>query len=471
VTQYEVDALGNRTKITDVKGTQTVNTFDAGGRILTNWGQGADHRGVLVTNSYDAFGNIIQSRRGFHDGSDTRQTTYTYDKRDRQTTITEYDKVDSLSPATVFTQAYSSTFEYDAFDNQTKIAQGLYLLAAGDPGYDPAKAALAHPLIATFTYDRHDKLLTSTDGVGNVLAYQNDAYGNRTSQTTGFGTPDARAVTFSYDKADRLPARRSPGTGGVVKFTYDDAGNQVEKNTLQSGSETGSGADAPVWVTEHFAYDGNGRVISQTDGLGVITEHVLDAFGNETATRFAAGTPDERTVRFEFNANNDLTAEIDALGNRTRFEVDKLGNRIAQTDALGFITRLYYNELNQQIATLDPEGFLTTFGRDSAGNVVRLDVYQQRYTAPADHEVPPTPAASDAPHTTRNEYDGANNRIRKIEPDQRVTDFVFDSAGKLRQITDHGSSLPAALALTADQTARVSTFDYDAAGRVTRFTN
>jgi YD repeat-containing protein len=83
------------------------------------------------------------------------------------------------------------------------VAQGVYLLTAADAGYDAAKAALAHPLIATFNYDQHNQLLASTDGVGNILAYQNDAHGNRISQTTGAGTADARTVSFGYDKADR----------------------------------------------------------------------------------------------------------------------------------------------------------------------------------------------------------------------------------------------------------------------------
>jgi YD repeat-containing protein len=39
------------------------------------------------------------------------------------------------------------------------------------------------------------------------------------------------------------------------------------------------------------------------------------------------------------------------------------------------------------------------------------------------------------------------------------------------QSTDHGSSDPAALALTHNKAARVQTFGYDAAGRLTRFTN
>src|SRR6185295_18740994 len=197
-----------------------------------------------------------------------------YDKRDRQTSITQYDKVDNVGPATVFSQAFSTTFEYDAFGNQTRISRGVYLLAAGDAAYDASKAARARPLIVNFRYDVLDHLTASIDGVGNIIAYTSDAHGNRTSQTTGFGTTDARTVRFGYDKADRT-VRQDTGVGGVIKLFYDKAGNQVRKETLQSGTEA-----AGIWVTESFGYDGNGRIINRTDGLGVVTRNVFDAFGN-----------------------------------------------------------------------------------------------------------------------------------------------------------------------------------------------
>ena len=61
-------------------------------------------------------------------------------------------------------------------------------------------------------------------------------------------------------------------------------------------------------------------------------------------------------MKSEFNKNNDLIAETDAMGFRSVYQVDKLGNRIAQTDPRGHTTRLYYNERNQQIAHPRPRG-------------------------------------------------------------------------------------------------------------------
>ena len=87
----------------------------------------------------------------------------------------------------MWSQAYSAQLEYDVFGNQTKVTQGAYLLTAGNAGYSAAKAALVRTQVATFTYDKMDRMLSATDGVGNRIAYVVDAFGNRTRQTTGDG--------------------------------------------------------------------------------------------------------------------------------------------------------------------------------------------------------------------------------------------------------------------------------------------
>src|SRR5262249_10128644 len=156
---------------------------------------GTEHGGFLVTNDYDAFGNVVDTRQSFADGSDMRRTTYTYDKLDRQTQITEYDLVNQWTPSTEFKQAFSTAIGYDAFGNQTALTYGLYLLKDGDDGYDADKAALAHPLAATFSFDKLDRMTSTTDGAGDTIAYTDDSHGNRLSETTGSGTSDARTVT------------------------------------------------------------------------------------------------------------------------------------------------------------------------------------------------------------------------------------------------------------------------------------
>src|SRR5262249_54340426 len=132
---------------------------------------------------------------------------------------------------------------------------------------------------------------------------------------------------------------------------------------------------------------------------------------------------------------------------------------------------LYYNEKNEQIGTLDPEHFLTTFERDSAGNVVRTNVYMNRYDVPADDTQAPAPLPGDPVRATSLVYDGADNRVQQTASDGAVTDYLYDSARKLLKVTNHAAPDPERQARTADLADRVLSYEYDAAGRLKHFVN
>ena len=85
-----------------------------------------------------------------------------------------------------------------------------------------------------------------------------------------------------------------------------------------------------------------------------------------------------------------------------------------------------------------------------------------QYTAPAESAASRRrlPAA-DPVRTTTYEYDGANDRVRETAADGAVTEYVYDSARKLVQITQRGSDDAALLARTTDAVPRVQTFEYD----------
>ncbi len=454
ITRFEYDATGNQTKITDANNAVTENTYDALGRLLTTiTGVGGPRGGVKVENEYDARNNIVKTTQSFADGTDARVTTYTYDKADRQTLVTDGE-------------GFSTRFSYDSFDNQVKIETGLYLLVATDAGYDDTKAARAKTVGLTFTYDELDRLLTTTTDEDGVVEASYNAFGDRLTQTTRAADgSEERTVTLKYDKAGRLTERTTPA-GGLDRFTYDEAGNQTEQNTLQSGS----GASAIFLLTE-FSYDGNGKVVAEIDPLGTRTEHVFDAVGNEIETRFAAEATEQRVLRSVFNLNNDLVAEIDGEAKRTDYVVDNVGNRIKETDALGRVTHLYYDALGQHAGTLDPERYFTAFARDAMGNIVESRIYLNRYTVPADDRTPPAPAAADPARVVTSLFDRVGNPVGQTGADGGVQQFVYSSTRKLIRQTTLGNSVAADVARTSNSTPRVLSFEYDGADRMVKFIN
>ena len=166
-----------------------------------------------------------------------------------------------------------------------------------------------------------DRLLTTTDARGNRVSNRYDAFGNRVEQTrgqsvlSGFDVAHASTLTFKYDGAGRMIERENPTTHGLVRITYDAAGNQTEIKTLQSGTVDTVSA---VWTTQTMQYDGNGRVIRNFDSFSTRTDYFFDAVGNLTSIVFAANdTTLQRTFASEYDLDNNKTATIDALLNRT----------------------------------------------------------------------------------------------------------------------------------------------------------
>ena len=216
--------------------------------------RGAERGGVLVTNDYDAFGNVVRTRRSFADGFDTRQIAYGYDKLDRQTTITGVRPRRAADAATVFREAFSTVIDYDAFGNQTELTYGVYLPEQADAGYDAAKAALAHPLAATFDYDKLDRLASTTDGVDNTIAYESDIHGNRTSQTTGSGTADARTRPLLLRPGRPAGAPRDAGRrhrhARVRRGRQPDAeAHAAERHREHARARCGSRSRSPTTAT------------------------------------------------------------------------------------------------------------------------------------------------------------------------------------------------------------------------------
>lgn len=445
ITQYTYDVLGNQTHIVNANGGVQTNTFDAVGRVLTSLSAGD----ILTVNTYDLRGNITSTTQSFGDGTDSRTTTYGYDLLDRQVRVTD-------------PQGFSTTIAYDPFGNQVTITHGQYLLQPGDDGYDADKAAAAFVQSNGFVYDRADRMLSMEDALGSITAYTYDAVGNRTSMTEASNSAP-RTTAYAYDRAGRLVQTTTP-EGGIVQKTYDAAGNLSRERLLQSDDGT-----TPVWITNRFEYDANGRLAAEVDDYDVRTEFEYDAMGNRTTVRMAAGTADERTTGTEYDLNNRVSAEIDGEGHRTEYAYDAMGNRIKATDALGRTARYYFDSANNLVTILDAEGYINTFGYDAAGNRTAEIIYMTPYTGTADDFTAPTATPSPLDRSSNSDYDGNGRIVRRTEADGSETLYTYDGAGNLKsEVLFANTDAPRELIYEYDLNNRLIHFT-DADGTVTTF--
>ncbi len=495
---YYYDAQGNQVCIVDAAGGITYNTFNEDGRILTNTvGAGtvtdvaagstpaagsllvtragksftvsfsSARGGVRTINTYGPRGNVLSTSVGYADGTDTRSTSYTYNLLNQMTSIMDGE-------------GFTTEFTYDAFGNQTSITTGLYKTAVGAAGYDARKALRADPQSTRFYYDRADNLIETIDGQGNKVVNTYDCLGNRTSMRVGLKNTDASrgavstdaervsGADYAYDRTGAL-IRTTSLAGGVEGIVRDVLGRVKEEQTLQSGAGLSG-----VWSVVRFGYDRANRVTTETDAENVVTNRTYDAFGNILTETRAFGTADARTVTYAYDRMGRLVQKTDAMDFVTAYAYDARGNMTKITDAEGGITRFWYDEHNRLQWQLSAGGSLTGFTRDSAGNITETRSYYKRVTGSPSETAPfllPTNAADANDRIETQQFNADNKRISKTAADGSRASYTYDSCGMLIEQVDSASTDTQYLARTEDLKNRRLTWEWDASGRLTTFTN
>lgn len=190
----------------------------------------------------------------------------------------------------------SRGYSYDNADNITQIADGINSTRTQD-----------------FTYDNLDRL-TSAIGVYGVQAYSYDDVGNRTGflWDTGSGI---NTETYTYEpnsnRLTNITKNLTGGINGTRSFTYDDAGNPVQR----------TGDDGK---TQGFVFNNANRAESVT----------VD--GNLAAT-------------YRYNALGQRSIKTYANGAKELYFYDEAGQLIAVTNASGTPLREYIYLQNQLV--------------------------------------------------------------------------------------------------------------------------
>ena len=360
-----------------------------------------------------------------------------------------------------------------------------------------ASATDAYGATEAYAYDAYGKVVSFTDRLGRTTSFAYRSGSFRGIETvTALNAPsdpgDDVVTRFAYDAAGfltsqiddagpgrlNLETRFAAAAGGrgfvasstspagfVTSFTYDPSG-QVLTRTADS---------APgVTVTERFAYDQRGNLVSKADGNGNITAFGYDALGRKTSETppdpDGAGPLPAPATSYRYDAAGNLVMTVLHNGRATRVAFDRMqravktarpdggytlttydaaGNVATQTDAAGRLTRFVSDGRNRQVAVVLPDGTTERTRFDGGGRVV---------------------AATDrAGGTTTFTFDRLGRRLSETAPAPvaggagPVTRYGYDSRGNLAQVTDP-------LGLQAGDTAHTTSYDYDALGRRIRQT-
>lgn len=479
-TSYTYDPHGQLETVSDWRGHMTSYVYDDLGRLVDT----IDPRGRITHNVYDPAGQLLSTTVNYDPArpqNDENQyniiTSYTYDSRGNQVTITD-------------TLGHVTRNEYD--DNDRLVTTTVNY----DPGR-PQNDENQYNIITRYTYDDDGRMLTTTDSMNRTTTYEYDEVGRLKYTTDALGQLSG---TTTYD-IEHNTATATDAVGHAATYYYDALNRVIQvtdplgNNTYTSYDELGNvrfRTDALGRVTEH-QYDSLGRLTHVIDPLGADTETVYDENGNRSATIDPLGHQttyiyDEQNRLVEtidpldghtintYNEFGQLISVENALHQTTTSEYDMWGRLVASTDTAGRRTTYVYDQLDRVISTTGPTGTSSTT-YDALGRVVaqtdehsrtatttydalgRVDVSTDFDGNPTDNDYDPvgnliTTKVSLSPvqaSITTYEYDELNRLIRTIDPLGNDTHQVYDILGN---VTD-----------TIDANGVVTHTEYDAVNR------
>jgi RHS repeat-associated protein len=282
--------------------------------------------------------------------------------------------------------------------------------------------------ITKYTYDPANRLtgISYSDGHTHAVSYGYDPDGNRTSMSDASGNS-----TYTYDPLGRL-ATETNGAGLEISYGYDLDGNPT-------------GITYPNGQTANDTYNAAGELASAKDWLGNTTSFGYDPDGNPTTIAFPASTGETDTTAYDYD--DQSLAITDTKGSTTlasetytRLHGYQIGSEVDTLQGTGNTTRSFgYDPLGQlTVATggnylYDPADDPTTVRGTAA---YQYNTASELTQAPANSALG-TPAATIA-------YDNLGNRTTSTPTTGAATNYTYDEADNLTQITRPASgSIPA----------------------------
>ncbi|GAA3476339.1 hypothetical protein GCM10018966_008670 [Streptomyces yanii] len=422
---------------------------------------------------------------------------------------------DPKGVATAAANDYTTTYEYNAYGQQTKATD-----ANGNPTSNSGFDASGYPQTITdaenhatkFVYDERGQVTSVTDALNKTTTQTYDTFGRPLvskvpkDQATGVyisapapeydandnvtksTSPVGAVATAVYDAADQVKESTGPDnniTGRRTSYTYDKVGN-LRTTTEPKGVATT--ADATDYVTTNH-YDAIYQLTGVVDAMGDKLSYEYDNVGNLTTVvdpkKNATADTTDYTAKTAYDLNHRVVKGTDAAGKYTTTVYDKDSLILAATDKERVKTEVVHDERGMPVEKKEPyEGTTvrsTKFEYDQVGNRTKVITPRGANTSGADD------------FTLRTEYDKLNRAVKQYQPydpaDSRYnnpnvyTQTVFDAVGQVSKVSAPPSS-GESVRNDTDYTyfdngwARTSTdgwdirtsYEYDDAGQQTRRT-
>lgn len=348
-TRYAYDGAGRQTLAIDGNGAVTQTQYDGAGRAISAraYVQPVDASALALVTSAASLRALLVPREA------DRTTLHVYDAAGR-----EVYAVDPLG------QVVQS--QYDGIGrlaHSTRFANPVVVPAQLTP--DAIRAALApdsaQDRTEDYGYDAAGRRTELRDALGQTESYGYDALGRRRSFA------DKRRFTwlYEYDAGGRLLKQTSPA---------------VSVNNIPVADEE----PVNIWrvstgVVTQFGYDALGRLVRQTDNLGLwgerTTRYRYDAAGHQVQVdhQQVSVYAGETAQALAQNGAASVAVRVEGAPQTptTRTFYDALGNAVANIDVGGALSQKVYDGMGRVLYEVDALGYVTAYVRNAFGEVAR----------------------------------------------------------------------------------------------------
>ncbi len=439
-TQFNYNAFGQITSVTNSKNEKTTFTYDLAGYLTRIAGP---MLGANLDFTYDLAGRVRTATR-----SDGYVLTYDYDAMNRITKVTypdatyELKAYDKLDVAASRDRAGAVTlFTHNALGQLTEVLDPMGRLtrldwcACGDleglldpngnltSWFRDVQGRVVTKIFpgltrTTTSYDGQGQIKQQTDAMGQASQFAYDIVGNLLEESYPNAQVPTPKVTFTYDPSFNRLSSVTDGTG-LTSFTYNPITPTPTLGAGRLARVTGPLANSAI----AYGYDELGRVVSRSVN-GVARTRVFDALGRVVKTTNTLGAfttaydgLTDRLLSLTYpSLQKTLYTYAGNLGDRRLTGIQNLKSTNANISTFG-----YTFDLKGWIATFSQRADAatantTTFGYDTTDQVTSavlknslggiLNQYTYGYDPAGNRDSEGINAA-----TTTSSFDGLNRLI------------------------------------------------------------
>jgi RHS repeat-associated protein len=333
-TTFEYDGYDRRTRVVAPTDTETLIEYDASSNVTSvetyGWNQGPSSPGtpawVMLAGTdfaYDARSRAWRIDRlganlsdgAIEPGNGKVTTRVDYDRLGRRTFVVEDDaeiyevRYDGANRPILSDDPLRNkvAVSYDDNDNAVKLVETESYPGGGSRTFETYRV-----------FDSLDRLVSSTDELGQTYRYSYDSRDNLVETTDPNGPVGSTVIN----------GRAVNDPGKVRQFRHDSL-DRLTLETHLGGADTTNAFNTDGKVSLPRAYDLNGRLLSRADDSGNVTGYEYDALDRQTAEVLADLTRYDYTYRLD----STLATVTDPNGTVATFGYD-VGSRLISVDAV-----------------------------------------------------------------------------------------------------------------------------------------